>query len=141
MASENADVVRRLLEAFGRDDTDAQLAILHPDVELTEWPDSPSPQTFRGHAGALQARESWAEAWEWLRNEVEEMIEAGDKVITCGRTVAKGKGSTIEVGVDAFNVYTVQGGKITRMEFFTEKEQALSAAGLRQSATKSEESR
>ena len=141
MVSENVEVVRRLLEAFERDDRDAQLALLHPDVELVEWPDSPAPQTFKGHAGALQAEQSWSEAWEWLRNDVEEMIEVGDKVLTCGRTVGKGKGSAIEIGVNAFNVYTVQGGKITRMEFFTTREQAESAAGLSQPATNSEESR
>ena len=61
--------------------------------------------------GLCRRTESWSEAWEWLRNEVEEIVEAGDRVLVCGRTVGKGKGSTIEVSVGAFNVYTVQGRK------------------------------
>lgn len=46
----------------------------------------------------------------------------------------------VEVGIDAFNVYTLRGGKVTRMEFFTSREPALRAAGLTQSPTESEES-
>ena len=33
---------------------------------------------------------------------------------------------------EAFNVYTVRDGKVTRMEFFTSREPAERAAGLRE---------
>jgi ketosteroid isomerase-like protein len=140
MASENVAVVHLLLEAFERDDVVAQLALMDPEVEIVEWPEGPEARTYRGHAGAIRAGESWSEAWEWIRNEVDDFVEAGDRVLACGRTHGKGRGSAVEVAIDAFNVYTLRDGKVTRMELFTSREPALRAAGLTQSPTESEES-
>jgi ketosteroid isomerase-like protein len=140
VGSENVEVVHLLLEAYERDDVVAQLALMDPEVEIVEWPDSPEATTYRGHAGAIRAGETWSEAWEWIRNEVDDFVDAGDRVLVCGRTRGKGRGSTVEVAIDAFNVYTVRDGKVTRMEFFTSREPALRAAGLTQSPTESEES-
>jgi ketosteroid isomerase-like protein len=136
--SQNVALVRRLMEAFDRGDFDAQLSMLDRDVELVEWPEGPDQRRFRGHDGAGQAFESWFEAWEWLRNDVQEFVEAGDKVLARGRTYGKGKGSAVEVAIDAFNVYTVREGKVTRIEFFTTEEPALRAAGLDKSSKREE---
>jgi ketosteroid isomerase-like protein len=138
-ASGNVALVRMAMEAFERGDTEAQLSILADDVELVEWPEGPDQRTYRGHDGALRAYESWAEAWEWLRNDVDEIVEAGDRVLACGKTHGKGKGSAVEVAIDAFNVYTLRDGKIARIEFFITKQPALEAAGLSESAIKTEE--
>jgi ketosteroid isomerase-like protein len=132
--SQKVALVHELMEAFERSDTEAQLALLDPDVEMVEWPEGPDQRTYRGHEGAVQAWQLWFEAWEWLRNEVEEIVEAGDKLLVCGRTHGKGKGSAVEVAMDAFNVYTIREGKVTRIEFFTTKEPALRAAGLDKSS-------
>jgi ketosteroid isomerase-like protein len=136
--SPNVAVVRRLTEAFDRHDVDAQLALLDPDVELVEWPETIDQSTYRGHDGAIKAFQSWFEAWERLRNEVDEIVENGDKVLVCGRTHGKGRGSSVEVVIDAFNVYTIRNGKVTRMEFFTTEEPALRAA-RRHKSRKNEE--
>ena len=130
MSAENVEVVRRLTEAWERGDLEAQLAEIDPDVEIVEWPEGPDPRTYHGHAGVVEAGRSWAEPWEWLRNEVSEYVDVGDRVLTCGRIRVKGKGSAVEVGGDAFSLHTVRGGKVTRIEFFTDRERALKAAGL-----------
>jgi uncharacterized protein len=132
--SPNVALVRTIMEAFERGDTETQLANFDPDVALVEWPEGPDQRTYHGHEGAIQAYQSWGEAWEWLRNEVEEIVENGDKVLTCGRTHGKGKGSSVEVAIDAFNVYTIREAKVTRIEFFITKEPALRAAGLDRSS-------
>jgi ketosteroid isomerase-like protein len=129
-----ADVVRRLQEAFEAGDLETQLSLIDPDVVIAEWPDTPDPKTGHGHAGVAAIAASWAEVWEWLRTDVDEFVEAGDRVLAIGRTRGKGKGSEIEVDIDSFNVYTVRDGKVTRMEFFTSKEPALRAAGIEEDA-------
>jgi ketosteroid isomerase-like protein len=135
MPSENVEIVRRLNELFKERDVEAELALMDADVELVEWPEGPDQKTYRGHAGVLQAAQSWDEAWEWLQTDEEEIIDAGDgRVLFCGRTRGKGKGSSVEVSTDTFNVYTLRDGKITKMEFFTTREPALRAAGLEESA-------
>jgi ketosteroid isomerase-like protein len=141
MSAENVEIVQKTMAAFEAGDTEAQLAMLDPDVELIEWPESPDQRTYRGHSGAMRASESWSEAWEWIRVEVDELLEAGDKVVVCGRTFGKGKGSSVEVAIDAFNVYTVHDGKVKRIEFFTTEEPALRAAGLNETSKKAEEAR
>ena len=133
-STSNVEVVRRLNGAFERGDIEGQLALLSPDVEIAEWPNSPDSSVFRGHAGARQALERWLQVWEWLRNDVEDIIESGERVLFCARTRGKGKGSEIEVETDAYNVYTVEDGKVTRIELFTTKEPALRAAGLTEEA-------
>jgi ketosteroid isomerase-like protein len=133
MSRENVEIVRRAMAAYEAGDLDTQLEVLDPNIELVEWPEGPDQRTYRGHTGAVRAAESWAEAWEWLRNDVDEIVETGDKVLVCGRTFGKGKGSSVEVAIDAFNVYTLRDGKVTRIEFFTKKEPALRAAGLDES--------
>ena len=141
MSAENVEIVERAMAAFEADDLDTQLEILDPDVELVEWPESPDQRIYRGHEGALRAAESWGEAWEWIRVDVDELLDAGDKVIVCGRTFGKGKGSSVEVAIDTFNVYTVRDGKVKSIEFFTMEEPALRAAGLDESSKKAEEAR
>lgn len=133
MPSENVEVVQRLMEAFDAGDWDTLFVLIDPEVVVSEWPDAPDSKTLHGHAGVTEIFQSWAEAWEWIRSEADEFVEAGDHVLACGRTRGKGKGSEVEVEIDAFNVYTLRDGKVTRMEFFTTKEPALRATGLTES--------
>src|SRR5438552_13920202 len=59
VGSENVELVRLLVEAYERDDIVAQLAMMDPEIEIVEWPDSPEANTYRGHAGAIRAGETW----------------------------------------------------------------------------------
>jgi ketosteroid isomerase-like protein len=129
MSGENSELVRRVMEAFDRDPTSVP-QLLAADVELIEWPESPDQRTYRGREGALAAFESWSEAWESVGVEIDELVESGDHVLARGRTHGRGKGSSVEVSMDAFNVYTIRGGEVARIEFFTTEEPALRAAGL-----------
>jgi ketosteroid isomerase-like protein len=126
----NVEIVRRLNEAFEARDVEAILALLDPDAEVTEWPEALDSKTYRGHSGFFEATKSWAEAWEWLHNDIDEMVENGDSVLVRGRTRGKGRGSEVELEIDAFHVYTLRDGKATRIVFFTSEEPALRAAGL-----------
>jgi ketosteroid isomerase-like protein len=141
MSAENVEIVKRAMAAFEAGDLDTQLKILDPGVELVEWPEGPDQRRYRGHSGAIRAAESWSEVWEWIRVEADEVIDAGDKVLICGRTFGKGKGSSVEVAIDTYNVYTLRDGKVTRIEFFTTEEPAVRAAGLDESSKKAEEAR
>ena len=133
MASENVELVRHLIDAFAGGQRDELLPLLHPEVVMSEWPEAPDTKTLHGHAGVLEIVQSWDETWEWVRTDVDEFVERGDFVITYGRTRGKGRGSEVEVEIDAFTVYEVRDGKIARMEFFTSKEPALRAAGIDES--------
>jgi ketosteroid isomerase-like protein len=128
--SANVALVRRLMDAYQRDDLDAQLGVLDQDVELVEWPSGPDPRSYRGHVGVVQAYESWSEAWESLSYDVKDVVDNGDRVFVAIQMRAKGRGSSIEIDAETFNVFTVRDGLITKGQFFTDRQQALEAAGL-----------
>jgi ketosteroid isomerase-like protein len=44
----------------------------------------------------------------------------------------RGRGSGLEVDARFYELYTLRGGKIVRQDEFTELEEALEAAGLRE---------
>ncbi len=65
--------------------------------------------------------------------EVEELIDAGDRVFAAVLPKGHGRRSGIEVaGRMTYPVFTVRDGLIVRYQLFTEREQALDAAGLRE---------
>ena len=127
--SENVAAVRRFADAFNRRDFDSVLAGVAPDVELHEWPAGPDARSYRGPDEVLQAIGNWFDAWEWMKVEVEDIVEAGERVLVTQHQRAKGKGSAIEVEVRSFNVYTFRDGKLIRMQLFTEREPAVEAFG------------
>ena len=100
--SDNVEVVKRFLAAFEAGDDEGQRAFLHPDVELTEWPEAPDSHHVRGIDDVERTRDAWFEAWESLDFVVDEYIEAGDRVVSCGRAHALGRGSTVPVDFDNF---------------------------------------
>jgi ketosteroid isomerase-like protein len=99
-----------------------------PEVELHEWPTAPGARAYRGIDGVRSALDNWFDVWEWMRVEVVELVDAGDRVLVTLDQRAKGKGSEVEVEIRSYNVYTFRDGKVLRMQLFTEREPALEAA-------------
>jgi ketosteroid isomerase-like protein len=126
----NVDLLRRFVEVFNRRDLDLVVADLDPDVELHEWPEAPGAQSYRGPDGVRRALEVWFDAWEWMQVVITDTKEIGDRILVTLHQRAKGIGSEVEVEVDTYNVYTFHEGKMTRMELFLNRDDALEAAGL-----------
>ena len=130
MSSENVASVRRFVDAFNRRDLDSVVSDMDPDLHLDEWQEAPGARSYRGPEGVQAALDSWFETWEWMRVEIEDLREAGDRVFFSLHQRAKGKGSGVEVEIRSWNVYTFRNGKLTRIQLFLDAEQALEAAGL-----------
>jgi ketosteroid isomerase-like protein len=128
--SENATIVRRFVDAFNRADFDAALRDVDPDIELDEWPVAPGAQSYRGHEGVRRALDTWFESWEWMRVEVEGIVEVDDRLLLTLHQRARGRESAVEVEIQTFNVYTFRDRRIVRMQLFTERAPALEAAGM-----------
>jgi ketosteroid isomerase-like protein len=128
--SANVALVRDFVEAFNRLDVASVVCDLDPAVELHEWPAAPGARTYRGHDGVRRALDSWFETWEWMQVEILDIFEVGDRVVLTLHQRAKGKASEIELEVKTFSVYTLRDGKVIRMEFFTDRDAALEAAGM-----------
>jgi len=103
---------------------------LDPDIEydLTHFPEG---SVYRGHDGVREAFRLWLGAWEDYRQEIDEVIPSGEKVLVVGREIGRGKGSGAEVERGIFAVWTLASGRAVRIRFFGSREEALREEGLR----------
>jgi ketosteroid isomerase-like protein len=139
--SEQIDIVRASFDAYDAGDFDAITEMAHPEVEVHDWPEAADPRVYRGASAIQDAREEWSKAWESVRAEPHDFVEAGDRVFVAMRTIGRGRGSSIDVEMETFGVYTFRDAKILKLQYFTDRESALEAAGLTQDHLKEEEAR
>jgi ketosteroid isomerase-like protein len=64
------------------------------------------------------------------RAEINELIDAGDRVLVGTTARGRGKQSGVESGWHLWHLWTLRDGKIVRGEGFTDRDEALEAAGL-----------
>jgi hypothetical protein len=132
MSEENVEIVRRALKAWERGDLNAAADFLDPEVEWRMPPNIPEAGTYRGRDEVVRRLEEFLEAWDDLAVTVEELIDAGDRVVALVRYSGQGRGSGIEIGgvtTDA-QVWTLRDGKALRVELYGGTADALEAAGL-----------
>ena len=130
MSQENVEVVRRFGEAWQRGDVAAALLAR----ENVEWHDQvaiPGAEVHRGREAVRRHFELWLDAWKEIGYTVEEVLDPGNCVVVMVRRRGKGARSGAEVNDRVTYVYTVSGDRIVRFEAFTDKAEALEAAGLR----------
>ena len=130
MSEENVELIRRGFMAAMEEDWPTALATLAPDAEIHDF-DIPDAGVYHGHDGFLAWLEGWGQGWESWRVEDAEFRPAGDDhVIALFRIIAKGGHSGMELErLDAIT-YRIDGGKITRMEYFNDQSLAREAVGL-----------
>ena len=135
MSEENVEIVRRVYDAVSRGDTETVLAAYDPDVE-TEFSRSPfagvlKRSVYRGHEGLRSFfRERYQEAWADIEDTCEELIDAGENVISVVNTRGRGRASGAEVERTHYGVWTIQQGRIVRVVWLGTRTEALEAAGL-----------
>jgi len=131
MSQENVEVVRRAFEALGREDWVALAEFIADDCEVHDFDIPDADVVYRGPDGLLDWLAHWDTAWEtWSPRDLNFRQVGDDRVLALFRMVAKGRGSGIEINREDAIAYTLHGGKITRVEYYNDQQQALEAAGL-----------
>jgi ketosteroid isomerase-like protein len=128
VSQENVEIVRRAF-AFGmqgRGDPAEALADFDPDVVLN----SVEQGSSRGRKAVRENFERWTSAWERTEATPEEFIDAGDRVVVTAYFRGRGRGSGIEVDARFYDVFTLSDGRIVRVDEFTDRGEAIEAAGL-----------
>jgi ketosteroid isomerase-like protein len=136
MSEENVEVVRQIYGAVHRGDPGTVLALYDPEVE---WIFARSPfrrlvqrDVYRGHDGLRQfVRERYEDAWREIDDELEELIDAGDQVVSVISTHGRGRASGAEVEKVHAGVWTIRDGRVVRVEWMS-RDEALAAVGLPQ---------
>ena len=134
MSEENVEIVRRVFDAGARRDAATVLAHYDPEVEwdVSRTHGGMVGQTiYHGHEGLRSFFRDWSEAWENVAYDYEELLDAGEQVISVQTT--RGRGRASRAGVEwtqHTGVWTVREGKIVRVVWFPTRAEALEAAGL-----------
>ena len=88
---------------------------MHPDIEWRDRMHAPDvPEVVHGIAALEHLASQWEAAYDSLKAEVLEYIDADPWVICVTRWRASSKGSAIEVDVRSVDAYEIEGGLIKR---------------------------
>ena len=123
------EIVRSGYQSFNRThklDVDA----FHPNIEWHTRDDLPDSGTHRGHDGVGQLLSSWVEAFEDLRVDPEELIDADELVVAVVRLRGRIRGSGQDVEMEETHVWRHLDGKATEVREYQTKAEALKAVGL-----------
>ena len=134
MSQENVEIVRRLYDAVARHDTEAVLDAYDPDIEY-DFSGSPlggliGDTVYRGHDGMRRWVRDRYEAWEGIEDDCQELIDAGERVVTFVVSSGRGRSSGVDAEMRHYGVWTLRDGKIVRVVWFPSRDEALEAAGL-----------
>ena len=124
MSQESVEIVRRFLIG----DVDEALTYADPEIVWNPIEELPT----QGHGAVRASLARWKAEWDDYEMLPEEFVDRGDRVVVTVRLGGRGRGSGVEIDARFYDVYTLRDGKIVRMDQFTERSQALEAAGLPQ---------
>ena len=131
MSQENVEIVREWLGSV-RDSEDFAWHLLAPDAELINATGAPFTNAS-GHQGFRAWRADVSDAFEEWSSRPEEVVDAGNaKVLALGKISGRGRGTGLQVDMELHSLYTLVDGKITRVEGFFSRDEALEAAGLQE---------
>jgi ketosteroid isomerase-like protein len=89
-------------------------------------------QTFRGRTGLQRWTETTREVWEEWRFETQRFLDAGDRVVVLVRVVARGGSSGVSLDRETAHIWTVREGRLTRIQVYLDRGEALAAVGLQE---------
>jgi ketosteroid isomerase-like protein len=137
MSEANVEIVRRLFEAADKDDARTVFSLYDPEVEFDSTR-SPLPRlvggaasVYRGHEGLRRFFQARNEHMEDIKDTCEELIAAGEEVVSVVTTRGRGRASGAEVtGPSYAAVWTIREGRILRVVWLPSRAEALELVGL-----------
>ena len=132
MSQENVETLAAFYEAWNRGEIDDSLTYVDPDVEVYPGVQAPDAETqYLGRQGFKDFFVSIAIGpWDTVTAEPKEVIVTEDnRILSIDNWRFRGRDG-IEIDRELPSLFTFQDGLITRIEGFTDKDEAIQAAGL-----------
>ena len=104
-------------------------AIIADEVEIHDHDLMDAPH-YRGLAGYRSWRENWSSTFPEFSVEPVEWIDAGERVAVVLLMRATGAGSGVTVEREDAMVLALRDGKITRIDYYNNRRQALESVGM-----------
>jgi ketosteroid isomerase-like protein len=125
MSDENVELVRRIYDAWDREESARDF--IAEDVEYVNPSYAVEPGTRHGRASFRMVRD----IYEDFMIKIEEILDTGgDDVLVLARYTASGRGSGVPVEGEHGYVWTVRDGQAVRFQWFQSHLEAYEAAGI-----------
>ena len=133
MSQKNVEALKRVLDASNRRDIESFLETLDPEVE---WHPGLAARLegeakiYRGREEVREMLREYFEAFAYLRIEVSEIRDVGDRILALGEMRGRGTESGVEIESPWAYLIHVRNGKATHVRAYFDPKEALEAAGL-----------
>ena len=125
MSEENVELVRRIYDAWGREESARDF--IAADVEYVNPSYAVEPGTRRGRKSFSVVRSTYED----FKLRIDRLIDAGDEeVVVLAHYTGSGRGSGVPVAGEHGYVWTVRDGVAVRFRWFQSHREALDVAGL-----------
>ena len=134
MSQEDVEVIRRGWDAWLRGDLAGLAATFAPDIvwdtsHFHDWPES----QYHGVEGVERFLHEWLYVWDDYEAGVDDVVATPDgRVISLIWHRGRGRNSGVAMEMEMAQVATVRDGKITRLDNYEDRAEALEAVGLRE---------
>ena len=124
-------LIREGYEAWNHGDRTFVLEHLSPDVVWVTPPDDPDQGVYRGHEAVRGFWDQWQAAVGQLQFELEELVEAGNRVLAVVKRSGVGHHSGLDVSDVVCQVFFFEDeGKCGLVREFYDRSKAAAAAGI-----------
>ena len=135
MSQENVELVRR---AYAHTQATRQVYAerFAPGFvwDMSKYEGWPEQQRYEGIDGAQSFLDDWSGAWDDWRLEIEQIHDAGDKVVVVVHQRGQARATGMAVDMVMAQIWTITDGWCTRMDMYSDPSEALKAVGLEESA-------
>jgi ketosteroid isomerase-like protein len=128
VSQDDVAVLNSFYEALNAADVDAALEHCGKRVEVYMAPNVVAATAPRGHREVGEYLRGWFDSWQVYQPEPEDFVSSGDQVVALVHLRARGKGSRFDIEEEIADVYEFEGGKISKLRLYVQREAALEQA-------------
>ena len=118
MANDNAELVRRTYEAFGRGDIPAVIAVIDENIVWNAPGVLPHAMAVDGRDDVGKFFQNLASTWDGFFLEVDDLVASGDRVCAIGRAGGTLDGEQASYGF--VHAWTVRDGVLVRFDEYVD---------------------
>jgi ketosteroid isomerase-like protein len=129
VSQDNLDLIKRAFDAFGRQDVEAFVDCMDPEVEF-EPHLAMVEGRYHGHDGIRQFMADGSEAIELLRTDLDETRDLGNRVLALGTFHIRGRESGAGDATPFALLGTIRDGRFVHLKDYGDQAEGRRAAGL-----------
>ena len=126
--SQPLEIVRQVGQRWNAGDMEGLLDLYHEDVAVHTGEHWPERHVLEGKAAFRESIDEWLSVWESIEVETDHVEAYGERVVARGQWRSTGRMSGVEGTLPIHIVFTVRDGKIARVDWCPDHEQAVATA-------------